>query len=970
MRKLTTAFLLMLGIVCTTNQALAQATTTVSGNVKNSKSKETLAAVSVMVKGTNDGTFTDDKGNFKLFTTAKAPFTIIVSSVGYAAKEVNVDAAGATVNVELDVSFSLGQDIVVAASRLPERILEAPVSIERVTATQIRNIPGAGYYDALNNLKGVDVVTSSYTFKTVSTRGFNGSGNLRFNQYIDGMDNTAPALNFSVSNIVGLTELDVDNMELLSGPSSALYGSGGQNGTLLITSKDPFKYQGVSLMVKQGVMHLGDDARNDATLFQNYVLRWGQKISDKFAFKIGAEYMKTDDWVANDRSNLARNNVLSNLKPGDRTSDPNYDGVNVLGDEASASLNGVALAGIFGPGNLRLSTDIGTLAGLGLINPLDGLDATEQGTVVGYYADQLGNPEFGALPLFATGVISGTYKNSDGSDILVSRTGYDEADIVDYNSFNFKVSGGLYYKITNSLTASLTGNWGNGTTVYTGADRYSIKNFTMGQYKLELRDKNWFLRGYTTQENSGDSYASTLAALGVNNTWKDNATWFGEYAANYQGAALTGADPAASHGASRAAADVGRLVPGTPEFQSAFDQIITTPISQGGAQFADQSDLWHFEGQYNFSEAVKVVDVLVGANYRVFSLNSQGTIFADTAGRISIGEYGGYIQLKKSLLDDVLNLTASGRYDKNENFEGRFTPRFGASIKVAKDNNVRLSFQQAYRFPSNQDQWINLQTPGTILIGGLPGFADYYNFAGNPVFTAESVGAARASANPTLLQQAEFVPVRPEVVNTFEIGYRGLITKNFMIDAYFYSSKYTDFIARVAVARGVSGNPATSAAEVLNPFTTTNYSFVTNSPDDVNATGWGLSMEYRTNSGYSFTGNVYGDELRNVKEGLVTFFNTPKLRFNLGFSNADVYKGLGFNMVYRWQDNINWEGTFGTGDIPSFGVMDAAISYKLPKTKHQIKIGGQNLFNNYYRNAFGNPYVGGLYYISLGYNVL
>lgn len=965
MRKLTTAFLLMLVLVCTASQALAQATTTVSGNVKNSKSKESIGAVSVMVKGTNDGTFTDDKGNFKLTTTATPPFTLVLTSVGFASKEVNVDAAGSSVNVELDVSFSLGQDIVVAASRLPERILEAPVSIERVTATQIRNIPGAGYYDALNNLKGVDVVTSSYTFKTVSTRGFNGSGNLRFNQFVDGMDNTAPALNFSVSNIVGLTELDVDNMELLSGPSSALYGSGGQNGTLLISSKDPFKYQGVSLMVKQGVMHLGNDARNDATLFQNYVLRWGQKVSEKFAFKIGAEYMKTDDWVADDKSNLARNNVLSNLKPGDRASDPNYDGVNVLGDEASASMQGVALGGIFGPSNTSLPLVIGALG----INPVDGLDATEQGQILGFYAGQ--DPAvYGPLPAFANGVLSGAYLDENGTPILVSRTGYDEQDIVDYNSFNFKVSGGLYYKFTNTLTASLTANWGNGTTVYTGADRYSIKNFTMGQYKLELRDKNWFLRGYTTQENSGDSYASTLAALGVNNAWSSNSTWFGTYAANYAGARGAGLDPATSHGAARTAADVNRFAPGSQQFIDSFNAIITRPISQGGAQFADQSDLWHFEGQYNFSEAIKVVDVLVGANYRAFSLNSEGTIFADTAGRISIGEYGGYIQLKKSLLDDVLNLTASGRYDKNENFEGRFTPRFGASIRVAKDNNVRLSFQQAYRFPSNQDQWINLQTPGTILIGGLPGFADFYNFSGNPVYTAESVGAARAAANPTLLQQAEFVPIRPEVVNTFEIGYRGLITKNFMVDAYFYSSKYTDFIARVAVARGISGNPTTSPVEVLNPFTTTNYSFVTNSPDDVNAIGWGLSMEYRTHSGYSFTGNVYGDELRNVKEGLITFFNTPKLRFNLGLGNADVVSGFGFNMVYRWQDNINWEGTFGSGDIPSFGVMDAAISYKLPKTKHQIKIGGQNLFNNYYRNAFGNPYVGGLYYISLGYNVL
>src|SRR6185295_13511988 len=139
-----------------------------------------------------------------------------------------------------------------------QRILESPVTIERISANMIRNAPGPNPYDGVANLKGVDITTSSFTFKTVSTRGFNGSGNLRFNQLVDGMDNAAPALNFSVGNVIGVTDLDVDNMELLVGASSALYGSGGMNGTLLITSKDPMKYQGFSIQVKEGVMHLND----------------------------------------------------------------------------------------------------------------------------------------------------------------------------------------------------------------------------------------------------------------------------------------------------------------------------------------------------------------------------------------------------------------------------------------------------------------------------------------------------------------------------------------------------------------------------------------------------------------------------------------------------------------------------------------------------------------------------------------
>ena len=116
--------------------------------------------------------------------------------------------------------------------------------------------------------------------------------------------------------------------------------------------------------------------------------------------------------------------------------------------------------------------------------------------------------------------------------------------------------------------------------------------------------------------------------------------------------------------------------------------------------------------------------------------------------------------------------------------------------------------------------------------------------------------------------------------------------------------------------------------------------------------------------------NVYTDQLHDVPAGLITFFNTPKTRYNIGFSNNDLYKGLGFNVIYKWQDKVYWQGTFGTGTIPSFGTLDAQVSYKLVKAKSMIKLGATNLTNHYYRNAFGNPYVGGLYYLSLGFNVL
>ena len=102
----------------------AQQAVTVSGSVTNSKSKEAVSSVSVTIKSTTLGTFTDDKGKFKITTTQKLPFTLVFASVGYADKEVVVSTNNQNVEVAIDTKFTFGQDVVVAASRVSEKILE------------------------------------------------------------------------------------------------------------------------------------------------------------------------------------------------------------------------------------------------------------------------------------------------------------------------------------------------------------------------------------------------------------------------------------------------------------------------------------------------------------------------------------------------------------------------------------------------------------------------------------------------------------------------------------------------------------------------------------------------------------------------------------------------------------------------------------------------------------------------------
>ncbi|RYY56364.1 MAG: TonB-dependent receptor [Chitinophagaceae bacterium] len=922
---------------------------TVSGNIKNSVTKEVVPAVSVVVKGSSTGTYSNQDGAFSL-SVPKLPVTLVLSSIGYDNLEITVADAATAVDVEFKPNTTLGQEVVVAATRTPTRILESPVTVERLSGATLRNVPAPSYYEALANLKGVDMHTASLTFRTVTTRGFVSSGNTKLNQLIDGMDNQAPGLNFSVGSIIGPTELDVDNVELLAGASSALYGSGGMNGTVLITSKNPFKYQGLSFNIKQGINHINDDNRGVAPYY-DWTIRYAKAFKDKFAFKLSAQMVQAQDWEADDYRNVARTNILSKVVGGNRSSDPNYDGVNMYGDETSQNMQGIA--------NLVLAS--GTRAFIQQYMAATGGMTPSQAQINGF----LGSNSQTAP--FYNGLQAGLIPNQN-----VSREGYKERDLVDYNTYNVKLSGALHYKITPGIEASFSTYFGTGTTVYTGADRYSLRNLKIAQHKLEVRAKNWFVRGYTTQENAGDATQATALGRLMNEAYKPSQTWYPQYVAAFTSyMAAAGAGGANSydqaHAFARGFADSAggtrRFQPGTAAFDQAKNNIMNTPLPQG-AKFLDRTDLWVGEAQLNLSETLgfsEMVEVLVGGQFRQNVLNSRGTLFTDTLGVIKVNEYGGYIQLKKDL-GELLTLTASGRYDKHENFEGRFTPRVTAVFHVAKDNNIRLSYQTAYRFPTNQDQYINLNTGSAFLIGGLPDFQDKYQL-NTGTYTAESVAAARAAGNPALLQESQFTAMKPESVSSYEIGYKGLVAKRLLLDGYFYYSQYTDFLARTAVVK------AATPAQALDPGQSTNFSYQQNTSTKVKTYGWGVSADYQAVGTYFIYGNLFSDVIRDLPEGFISFFNAPKYRFNVGLRNENLYKGIGFNAVVKWQDNNYYEGTFVTGTLPYYTTVDAQITYRPKQSKSVWRIGGTNLGNNYYRSGYGSPAVGGLYYVSYGYNI-
>ena len=894
----------------------------IKGLVRNLSNGEPLPAVSVTVKGTSDGDFTDDRGRFSIKSKHPLPLTIVVSSIGFAGQEIPVNSFSTPLKIDLAPSEAVGQEIVVSASRSAQKKLSSPVTIEQISNKDIISSPQLNYYDMVQGLKGVDVTVSSIGFTSITTRGFNTSGNTNFLQIVDGMDNQAPGLNFPLGSAVGLNQLDVDNIEVLSGASSALYGSRGLSGTMIMTGKDPFKYQGLSLQVTQGVNHVKNSGTNDpvgASPYYDWSLRWAKKLSDKVAFKFTTQYTRANDWVATDTTN--KNG------PGSKYTDPNYNGVDLYGGSTSVDINP------FLEGALAANPALAPL-----INPL----------------------------------------LANGSN-YVARTGYPEYGYLDNHATLLKMNAELRYKIHPHLEAILSASYGTGNVVYTNDTRYQLKDFKVGQYRAELRADNWFFRAFTTQENSGHTLVAGPTAQLINESWKPSYDantgdgWYPQYTGALLNAIASGAGYGDASWAARQYADQGMPGVNSTLFNHLKDSISSTPITSGGTLFEDRSKLYNAEFQYNFSRLVHFVDIIAGVNWRLYHLNSKGTLFPDYNGPIDVNEYSAYVQLTKKLIDNKLTLSASFRDDKNSLFtDPKLTSRLSAVYEVAKDNYFRFSYQNAYSFPSNIQSLQNtLNGYNSYSSGGSKLLLDgTYHFDQYAPYTLTSVQAYQQSHDPNALTPFIYNDIKPQSVNAFELGYSSVIAKKVMIDVLGYFSTWKNFIGYTDVAN----TPGTHDPSAFNdPSTYVVYNIAFNGGQTVNTYGYAASISYNPAKNYLVKANYFSDYLVNKNNSQVNNFNTPHYHINLEFSNT------GFGKEQRWSltTSLRYKpayfyvvaGGLASGTVPASAVLDAQVSYKLLAAHSVIKLGGTNLTNKYYSTGMANPSIGGVYYVTYAYNV-
>lgn len=908
---------------------LGYSQTNINGNVVD-QNNAPIPGANIVIVGKTIGTVTDFDGNFNLATSEVPPFKIEVSSIGYTSTTESITSANQKITITLNESQTFLDEVVISASRTPERIFESPVTVERIGISEIKNTTAADFYGGLENLKGVDVNTNSLTFKSVNTRGFASFANTRFMQLVDGMDNSTPALNFPIGNLVGMVETDVQSVELLPGASSALYGANAFNGILFMRSKSPFDYEGISVSIKQGIT--SQQAAGDNS-YTDFGIRAAHKFSDKFAVKVNFGYLKGTDWAAN--------NTDDKITPGGTRANLNYDGVNVYGDEVSTNIKEVAL----------------TLEGLGI------------------------------LPSGANALVPSE---------IVSRTGYNESDLTNYNAESIKADWGLYYRPIedNSLELSYVGKVGTGNTIYQGTNRYNIKGFFQEQHKLEIKNDNFFVRGYMVGDKSGDSYDMVFTGININRAWKDDNTWFGEYTGAYVQATLSGATDEQAHAAARAQAESGRFLPGTPEFEAAFTRSVNDPDLSTGSKFQDASKYYHADGNYNFSHLIDWAEIQVGGSFREYDLNSSGTIYTDFDGPIRYSEFGVYSQVQKTLPfkgDKSLKLTGSIRYDKSELFDGFFSPRLSAGYTLNRNHNIRASAQTGFRNPTTQDLFIGLNAGRAILVGSAESNLDRYTrdydvsasgqLLGQPSQITQTGGAAYTNSysaasvtelgetgNPAVLEVSNPDLIKPEKVTSFEVGYRGKVDK-LVIDFSTYYNSYQDFISQevvIAPFYGEVGDGGLSVAAVANGDFQA-YSAYTNTDANVNSYGASLGLDMKVFGNFDLGGSYTFTKLdfdRGANPDVMLNFNTPEHKFKASFGNKELFENFGFNVSYRFSDDYYWEATFGNGVIPEFHVVDAQINYDVPSIKSSFKLGGTNLTNKEYYTAFGTGFIGSMYYLS------
>ena len=268
--------------------------TSIKGNITNSTNNQPLIGANVYIQETSQGDATDIYGSYiieNIKACPKCSYTLKVLYIGfeeYSTKIEVFDDKEIILNLILNPTSLEVETTTVTAKKRQDKVTEAPAAIELVSAKDIKKEESTNLGSYLKGIKGVDFTSSGINNYSISVRGFNSSFTSRLLTLTDGRIANIPALRVVNYSTVPQSSKDIENIEIILGPSSALYGANAHSGVVNIISKSPADSEGLDISVSGSL----DDDRN----LYKFSSRWANKINEHLSFKLSTTYLQAYEW--------------------------------------------------------------------------------------------------------------------------------------------------------------------------------------------------------------------------------------------------------------------------------------------------------------------------------------------------------------------------------------------------------------------------------------------------------------------------------------------------------------------------------------------------------------------------------------------------------------------------------------------------------------------------------------------------
>lgn len=809
-------------------------------------------------------------------------------------------------------------EVVVTASRLPENLLRSPVTVEKASRHDFTVSSAPSFYDALEQVKGVQMITPSLGFRILNTRGFANTTNVRFTQLVDGMDIQSPHIGSPIGNVLGPSDLDIESVEIIPGMASALYGMNTVNGLAQFTTRDPFKSPGLSIQQRTALTHLGD-ANTPARIFSETSIRWVKKINSHWAFRLNGTFTKGYDWIADNYSDI---NAKANLSTGlTGNNNPAYDAVNSYGNESS---------------NRRTLT-------------LDGKSYVVART--GYREQDVADYHLQNIKGDA-GIF---YQNDHGTRFFYTYR-FALLDNIYQRANRFRLAD--YFLQQHALSFQhkafqARAYFNNETT----GNSYNLRSMAENLDRSSKPDNTWFA-DYSTAFNQ--------------------ATQAGAAPTEAHREARLAADQGRFQPGSAAFADQLNRLSQINNWDQGAALKVTASFIHSEMQY-NLTEQWL--RQLKAKTGLELLIGADHRSYFVVPDGNYFINPVKTGRNIVYGRTGAFLSASRNFWKEKLRLGAAVRADKNDYFKTLIHPRFTAVYAPGNNQSLRLAYQGGYRYPILFEAFSNVNSGGVKRVGGLPVmsngiFENAWLQTSISAFQAailkdmNQLGISRQEAigkNKGLLKKNPYTYLQPEQVQSIDLGYKRILAKGkILVDLSVYGNRYRSFIAQANMNVPKTNNPdsipiALSSSQGQSP-----YRMWTNSSTIVYQFGGSIGITWKLPRGYQL--NTHGSYAKLLKsrneDGLEDGFNTPGWMAFASVANEQIYRNWGGSINLRWQSRYYWQSFLINGDVPAITTLDAQLSYRFTKQPLRLKLGASNLTNHYYYSILGGPSVGGMYYLT------